>query len=452
MRATGALLACLALASTSAFGFVRAYVEPGNNKAELEELSAGREKMKGNSADQDKYFGGFRELYQKFNEKVVVPGYISAAGRGEIAKIVGPDVLGTSFRLGDTLFLRWTGSPAPQVGAIYSVHTPAIVIQNTENPTDFTVGLPPTAAEGLPKNQRLAGYFFEGSGRVRIVKISQGLVEAVLETQTGQVQIGDQLMPALPVLDSLKPSYSSIQLSAAVVCGSPADRISTTRNSFIYINRGSRDGVKVGQMFEAVERVALEMSASAMNPEMSAGQAIVVHVSDSYSTAMITKQFDVIRMGSLIRTMNPLTPTLSKAPFTNMGSKHALQPQIQPADEIPEVPNLDDSTNEAPNLPDPMQPPKVPAPGPSPLSDLDALERSQNFQNLNPEERNRLSRLSRQERVGEKGPSAEDAADEEVAAPSADNSFAKGKKPAKKNNKKKKVNDEEELNNLMMQN
>ncbi|MGE3260384.1 MAG: hypothetical protein AB7K68_01280 [Bacteriovoracia bacterium] len=446
--------------SSPAHSFVQDFTENGNQHREGIDKQE-YDNFKSKSSDQDKYYGGFRDLYRKFNEKVVVPGFISSAPQNEIAKIVGPDVLGTSFRVGDTIYLRWGGGASPAVGAIYSTYTPAIVSQNMANPTDFMVGLAPTdPSDTLPKENRLAGYFFEGTGRVRITKVGQSLVEAVIERQMGQIKMGDKLMPPLPIHEALRPSYGSIPLSAAIVCGSPPDRISTTRNSFIYINRGSRDGIKVGQMFEAVERVQLDGGETAAGPEVSAGEAIVVYVSDSYSTAMITKQFDVIRMGSLLRTMNPLNPTVSKSPFSGMASRSAAKgPKT---DELPELPSLDDEHNNAPNLPDPMR--KMPEPNSSldsslnpkksALSELDALERSHNFQNLSAEEKSRLSKLSRQERVGETGPKvegSEDAAD--PSAPGLESSFAKSKKPTKKPAKKTKhSNDEEELNMLMMQN
>ncbi|MGZ3694934.1 MAG: hypothetical protein ACXWQO_12210 [Bdellovibrionota bacterium] len=415
--------------------------------------------FKSKSVNQDKYYGGFRDLYRKFNEKIVVPGFISASPIPEVAKIVGPDIMGKSFRVGDTIYLRWNSAQTPKAGAIYSTYTPAIVTQNMANPTDFSVGLPlADASEHLPNEHRLAGYYFESTGRVRITKVDQNLVEGLLEGQTGQVQIGDHLMQPLPIHTAFKQSFGTIQLSAAIVSGSPPDRLSTSRGSFIYINRGSRDGIKVGQVFEAIERVELDSSANAAAPETSAGEAAIVYTTDSYSTAMITKQFDVIRMGSLLRTVNPANPTLSRAPFTGMskevaGTKKFSYPKADDSGEVPEVPSLDDHANEAPNLPDPMK--KRPEPNLTPLSELDSLEKGLNLQGLSASEKARLSKLSRQERLGEKGSpgAAQEEEDTNPNAPGLENSFSKGKKPAKKAAKKKKqANDEEELNMLMMQN
>lgn len=446
------LVTALLLPAGLAHGFVKEFTEVGKSKTQgLDQNDYNNFKSK--NISQDKFYGGFRDLYRSFSEKTNVPGFISAAPQNEIGKVVGPDVMGTSFRVGDTVYIRWATGQTPQVGAIFSVYTPAIVMQNMADPTDFQVGLVPVnSSDPLPKDHRLAGYFYESSGKVRVTKVDQGIVQAILETQTGQIQIGDHLMVPPPSNLVIKPTYGSIQLSAAVVCGSPSDRISTTKNSYIYINRGSRDGIRVGQMFEAVERVGLDPSVSAANPEVSAGEAMVIHTTDAFSTAVITSQFDVIRMGSLLRTKNPNAPVLSKAPFTNMRQNVSTKAPVEKPDELPEVPSLDDPLNNAPNLPDPML--QKPEPKLSPLSELDALEKSMNPQNLSPEEKNRLSRLSRQQRVGESAPKAEEDDEESNPdLPGLESSFSKNKKAAKKPAKKKKQsNDEEELNMLMMQN
>jgi hypothetical protein len=406
--------------------------------------------FKKSNDSQDRFYAGFLAQYQKSSDRIHVPGFISTSPIPEIATIVGPEMISTNYRIGDTIYLRWAGS-APKVGDAFATVTPALVLQNMENPTDFSVRLQPAfKQESLPKNHRLAGYFYESTGRVRITKVGQGIMEGLLEALAGQVAIGDRLMPTLPVIEKLKPISGSIHLSAAIVSGSPPERLSTTRRSFIYINRGSRDGIKVGNVFEAVESVKLDSSAGAAAPEVSAGEAIVVYTSDAYSTAMITQQFDVIRIGALLRAKNPFHSVLPSAPFASMKQ---MKTQDRQADEIPQAPSIDDFPEDT--LPDPMkkQEPTLPSPEPSksPLSELDQLEQSHKFNALTPEEKLRLGKLSRQEKVGET-PSPQDE-DEIPAITGVDNSFATGKKPVKKEVKKKKqVNDEEELNQLMMQN
>lgn len=407
-------------------------------------------KQRQKSAERDMVIGTARQSYLKFSRRVNVPGFISSSALTEIANLMGPSNVTASFRIGDTVYFQWVGTPGPREGERWAVFTPAVVLQSTLDPTEFSVKTQPAKIQDLPENSRLAGFFYESNGVIRITKINQGLVEAVIEKLSGQVSLGDKLMPIIPIKNNIVPAVGGIQLAAAVVAGSPADRLSTTSKSFIYINRGSRDGIREGRVFQAVETVSVDRAVSGMAPEVSLGEAMVVHVSDSYSTAMITKQFDVIRIGSLLKTKQEFNALTQKIPFTNFipgGSVKGTDDYV----EVPTMGDLDAETD--PTLPDPVR--KKPAPPQPALSELDALERSQKFNSLTPEERSRLGKLSRQEKVGEE---SEDADISDLGTPipaPVDNSFRQGA-PKKGDKKKKKkapdANDEEELNQLMMQN
>jgi hypothetical protein len=401
-------------------------------------------KMKEESVFADASEGTLRKNYKSVSDTIFIPGTASVAPLADIARVVGPAGVATSFRIGDTIFLRWQGAPGPREGDRYSVFTPALILQNLQNPTEFSVVL---RNEKNEKNERYrrAGYFYESSGVIRITRVTQGLVEAVIESMTGQIAISDQIMPTLPKTKIPKPVYGGIQLSAAIVSGSPAERISTTPRSFIYINRGSRDGITLGRIFQSVETARLE--GDKKGPEMLAGEAIVVHVSDAYSVAMITQQFEVIRIGSLLRSKQTDDEMPSFEPFHNFNPANAAKYE-KAAEPVEEVPNLNEMNAVTdPTLPDPAKPkpPAKPA-----LSELDAIEQANKFNSLSPKEKERLGTLSRQEKVGQE-------ASEEEEAPSlapVDSSFGSAKPTDKKAKKKRaqKSRDEEELNQLMMQN
>lgn len=388
--------------------------------------------------------GAVRRNYKSISDTIYIPGTASATPMADIARIVGPIGLSTSFRIGDSIFLRWMGAPGPREGDRYSVFTPALILQSLLNPTEFSVVL---RNEKNEKNERYrrAGYFYESSGVIRITKVSQGLVEAVIENMSGQISVGDQIMPRPPKTKIPKPALGGIQLSAAIVSGSPADRLSTTPRSFVYINRGSRDGITVGRVFQSVETARLE--GSKKGPEMLAGEAIVVHVSDSYSVAMITRQFEVIRIGSLLKSKQSDDEIPSLEPFTNFNPDKMAKPAeaSEPVEEVPSLNEMKAATD--PTLPDPARPKAPPKPS---LSELDAIEQANKFNSLSPKEKERLGTLSRQEKIGEQD-------SEEEEAPSlapVESSFGAAKPIDKKAKKKRaqKSRDEEELNQLMMQN
>lgn len=422
--------------------------------AYMDLLRKSRSKAEEEVLEQGSQIQSSRKLYREFNNRVRVPGFIAASPLPQLARIVGPKTKGQMLMQGDTLYIRWAGAPMPRVGDRYSTFTPAIVTQNLLIPTDFTVMNPLGRLDKLPKDNRLAGWFYEVTGRIRVLRIRGGLVEAMLEQVKGPVGVGDEIMPELPLLSNVTPIRSGIQLSAAVVCGSPWNRLSTTKRSYIYINRGSRDGIRVGRVFESIESVPLDQAVGGAAPVVSNGEAIVIHTTDSYSTAMITKQFDVIRVGSLLRSKQESSPVSPKIPFegfqdeaAKLGSRPKEDDDLVPI--VPSIENLPGSTDNS--LPEPRRA----APEPE-LSELDALEKQLKAKDLTPTERERLDKLSRQEKVRAENLQQEIEEDTGTpGSPSLENSFKDAKKSAKKDPKKAKKtkkNDEEELNQLMMEN
>ena len=138
---------------------------------------------------------------------------------------------------------------------------------------------------------------------------------------------------------------------------------------------------------------------------------------------MITKQFELIRIGSLLRTKQEETPIVRNAPFQNYDDKSSKKESTAPS--LPEVPS-----KEAPpgamdeSLPEPRKRPSPPT-----LSELDELEQGLKLKSLSPAEKTRLDKLSHQEKIGaDKSAELEEEASESGAPPTIENSFKDGKK------------------------
>lgn len=427
---------------------------------QLQKKSAAYEEYKNNTEKNFKIEGSLKKNYVEYAQRITVPGMISAHPLQKIAKIIGP-LNGIIFK-GDKVYLRWIGGPSPQVGSVFSVYSPAIVLQNVDNPTDFIARVPKKEHESWPKDFRPAGYMYDTNAEIQITNVSAGLVEAVVMNLRGIISVDDEIMLPLPRYQSITPITSSHPVTAAVVAGSPYDRLATMPHNFVYINRGSRDGMKIGHIFEAVESVKLEES-NTKAPSRSLGSAIIVFVSDAFSTAMITNQFDMIHVGSLLKTKNigpegpenfklrsgeilPLTAApIAVAPQefdlkSKVESIKTDQPDIKAAKPILEKPKL---------------------------SELDELEKREQAKTLTMEEKNRLEQLNKQESASkEQEPSPNTQAQIPANPPDGDapslppppSAFVQGKNTAIKDKKKnlkkdkKKSRDEEELNQLMMQN
>src|SRR5690606_2666351 len=146
-------------------GFVESRASKAKPNAYYEKLKESRMLKDFEQMDQLNLIESSRDLYKKFSNRFRVPGFISASSLPQLGKIVGPTRPETLVRQGDTVFIRWAGSPLPREGERYGTLTPKIVTQSLLNPTDFTVIDALGPDEDLPKDTRLAGYFYETSGR-----------------------------------------------------------------------------------------------------------------------------------------------------------------------------------------------------------------------------------------------------------------------------------------------
>lgn len=445
-------LLCLALTctclSSHAAARVKEYVETVEsknkellNKAQLEYV----EQQKKRVQDLVKFEGVDLKNLRKKNLSFEAPGFMSARQVAVSATVIGPITNSNSIRINDLIYLRWTGT-SPQEGEIYATVTPALVLQHKEDPTEFEIGVP-NDMNTLPKNYRQAGYLYETTGLVKIVQITQGMVEARVINLRGQLKVGDRIIPPLPVYQSVPPVYSDGELTASIVSGHPVDRLSTTIGSYVYINRGMRDGVKLGQVFSAMEGVKLDTPVHE-TPQKYMGSVKVIYVSDAYSTAVIIKQFDLIRIGGLIRSDTAAIASSRESTQENLPNMEAL-PVTQGDFQAPE--ELKQDTPKA-------------------LSELDLLERSVKNRTLTPDERLRLNDLHQQATNEQTSPPEDNShlsieesneldSGEVPSLPSIENSFSSPapavKKDAKKDANKvqnKKRRDEEHLNEMMQVN
>ncbi len=442
----------IASATTANNFFIKDYVEKGNKSPQEE--SAEYQEYKKQGANSQFLESGLRKNYSEYSNRITPPGLISARPISRIAKIIGSEKI--QYFLGDTVFLHWFGAPGPKEGAVFSIYSPAVVLQNIDNPTDFIARRPKAEHESWPEGFRPAGYMYDTNGELKITKISAGLVEAVITNIRGVVSLDDEIMLPMPRYQSIKPIPGSYQITASVVSGSPYERLTTMPHNFVYINRGSRDGIKIGRIFEAVESVKIQGS-DTLKQNRRLGEAIVVFVSDAFSTAMIVDQFELIHVGSLLKTKT-------------VGAESAEKFTLRTGETLPFVPNSTAAsmelfeTHEKPLAEKSVSQSMERLQKNIKLSELDELEKRESIKSLTAEEKNRLNQLNTQESASkEAAPSAESAATVDInsdtpSLPPPPSAFVQGKNVAQKDKKKaakkdkKKARDEEELNQLMMQN
>jgi len=155
-----------------------------------------------------------------------------------------------------------------------------------------------------PDTGRLLGYHVEFLGYVEVTEVHEEASIARIATSTGEVEEGDRLIPRIQV-----PSEIAIQSSPAGVEGKisffPQHRVVIGWNDFVYLNRGSVDGLQVGSPLEVFRPgyPAFEPArdAKVQIPDRIVGKLVVVRTSEEASVALITKATTELELGDRFR-------------------------------------------------------------------------------------------------------------------------------------------------------
>ncbi|HZW35583.1 MAG TPA: hypothetical protein VFF01_01495, partial [Candidatus Deferrimicrobiaceae bacterium] len=126
-----------------------------------------------------------------------------------------------------------------------------------------------------------------------------GEVAAVVRNSFEDLSREDQLREEIPSYTPVPISPGAPGLAAGVISGQWENEELATGN-FIYLNRGSADGVAVGNVFrllDGMERTSGEPYGANTRFRVDVGQAVVVRVSPEYSTAYIAKSLQSFPAG-----------------------------------------------------------------------------------------------------------------------------------------------------------
>jgi hypothetical protein len=155
-----------------------------------------------------------------------------------------------------------------------------------------------------PDTGRLLGYHIEFLGYVQVEETHPESSIARIRMSTGEVHEGDRLIPREPL-----PAEIPIQASPAEVEGKisffPQQRVLLGWNDFVYLNRGSVDGLEVGSPLEvfrpgyATDEPAREETVQV--PDRVVARLVVVRTADESAVAVITKADTELRLGDRFR-------------------------------------------------------------------------------------------------------------------------------------------------------
>jgi hypothetical protein len=170
-----------------------------------------------------------------------------------------------------------------------------------------------------PDTGRLLGYHVDFLGWAEVTETHPEASVAKIRMSTGEVQQGDRVIPRQQL-----PAEIAIQQAPSDVEGKitffPQKRVVIGWNDFVYLNRGTSDGIEVGTPLEVFRpgRLADEPARDekVQVPDLVIAKLLVVRTSEESSVALVTKATTELELGDRFRGTSQLgePATVSQAP------------------------------------------------------------------------------------------------------------------------------------------
>ncbi len=221
---------------------------------------------------------GFIELRESFIESKKLKEAGTISGSSEQRTIYGQ---------GDQIFVKFKDIRTVSVGELYTV---------------VKVGKPTYD----PENGRFLGHIIHLAGIIQIKKIQKKRAKAVVKSALREIEREDKVIRFIPLRIRIQISPNEAHIKGYIVRATQPMSI-FGRFYQILINRGFRDGVRLGNTFDIYRRgglfrTKLSVKAREKLPREKIGKAIVIEVRRETSTAIVVRSTLEIQRGDEVET------------------------------------------------------------------------------------------------------------------------------------------------------
>jgi hypothetical protein len=153
-----------------------------------------------------------------------------------------------------------------------------------------------------PVSKKAVGYALYFPATVIILDGKGPIVPAMIDKSFAAVMHGDMVMASMPSAPVVTPVRMREGLKGVVIAAAE-EEVSISEREVVYIDRGSLDGVIVGDLFSIFSmpyytQQALESKDKL--PLFKSGEGVVIYVTPQTSTLLVTHSRDVIYAGDTI--------------------------------------------------------------------------------------------------------------------------------------------------------
>jgi hypothetical protein len=156
-----------------------------------------------------------------------------------------------------------------------------------------------------PVTQQNLGLLVLAPGELTILERKNEIAIAKINKSYAPISLGDMILPAKPVLPETAPIRTQKKIEGVVVF-SPENTVAISEKEIVFIDRGSKAGVMVGDLFSIYQRPARSRGVYGEPKEemkelplARVGEVVVVSVQPETSTALVTRSLQPIFLGDL---------------------------------------------------------------------------------------------------------------------------------------------------------
>jgi len=151
-----------------------------------------------------------------------------------------------------------------------------------------------------------SGFKYSIGANVRVLSKKENKWEAIVVKLFSEIKRGDRLTILTPKIPTIKKTYNKRKIEAVVLENFKGKHSSiAAEGDLVYLDRGRLDGVEFGNVFKiyGVKDKGLN-KAITKEPTYETGEAVVITVTDNFSTALITNSSMEEMKGMLSKTVS----------------------------------------------------------------------------------------------------------------------------------------------------
>ncbi len=191
----------------------------------------------------------------------------------------------TNFTLNKVVFLSFFPTVQAFPGDFYSIYVPAGMMKHEKSERE--------------------GYHYSVVGEVQLLRKVEDLYEAKVTKVFDFMPRGSRITTHIPKIIEIAENFNSQIIEGNLIGGRENDKSIFTYGDIIYIDRGRADGLELGNVLDIYNfsdrSLQVEISP---RPIEKIGQVIILHLTENFSTALITTAIHEIKKGDYLVTLD----------------------------------------------------------------------------------------------------------------------------------------------------